>query len=158
MPLSWWRSSSQCTGSSEGREETRQDRWRNVSRQFHHHLGILTTCPSAEQSLSTTAAILVELRLSVCVHCTQWCSSRPQANAQRRVSCAIQISPTCFPPHHPQCPACILVKLARPCVRIVGVEPPCCCGHSSTDFPAFRRGSARSAGAVARLPWWRRSV
>ena len=63
-----------------------------------------------------------------------------------------------LPPHHPQCPACILDKLARPCVRVVGVEPPCCCGHSSTDFPASRRGSARSAGAVARLSWWRRSV
>ena len=114
-------------------------------------------CPSAERSPPTTAAILVELK-TVCVHCTEWCASGPQANAQCRVSCAIQISSTCFPPHHPQCPTCILDKLARACVRVVGVEPPCCCGHSSTDFPASRRGSARSAGAVARLSWWRCSV
>ena len=36
----WWRSSSQSTGSSEGKERKKQAKFENVSRQFHH-LGLL---------------------------------------------------------------------------------------------------------------------
>ena len=135
-------------------------RERRLDELYSELLTILAAqCSSAEQSPPTTAAILVELRLFVCVHCTEWCTFRdhrrtPSAESHARFRSARHA----FHRTIRSAQRAFWTNWQEQRVRVVGVEPPCCCGHSSTDFPASRRGSARSAGAVARLSWWRRSV
>ena len=98
------------------------------------------------QCRTESADDLVELRLFVCVHCAEWCSSGPQTNTQRRVSCAIQISSTCFPPHH---------------LQVVGDEPK---SHTFVAFVEIRvedtlirlhflRDTQSRLGASLSAPW-----